>query len=52
MNLPWLAADPGVNLNEPGTGRLWDDPIEYITVKMTYEQGMGDTPDDYYTLVY
>lgn len=50
MNLPWLAADPGVNLSEPGTGRLWDDPTEYITVKMTYEPGVGDTPDDSYIL--
>ena len=32
MNLPWLAADPGVGLSEPGTARLWDDPTEYITV--------------------
>ena len=50
MNLPWLATDPGVNLSEPGTGRLWDDPIEYITVKLTFEPGVGDTPDDYYIL--
>ncbi len=50
MNLPWLAADPGVNLSEPGTGRLWDDPTEYITVRMTFQQGVGDTPDDYYLL--
>ncbi len=49
-NLPWLAADPGVNLSEPGTGKLWDDPIEYITVKLTFEPGVGDTPDDYYIL--
>ena len=50
MNLPWLAADPGVNLSEPGTGKLWDDPTEYITVKMTFDSGVGDTPDDYYIL--
>jgi len=50
MNLPWLAADRGVILSEPGTGRLWDDPIEYVTVKMTFEAGVGDTPDDYYIL--
>ncbi|MFQ5778779.1 MAG: hypothetical protein ACE5IP_12305 [Terriglobia bacterium] len=49
-NLPWVAADPGVNLSEPGTGRLWDDPTEYITVKMTFGPGAGDTPDDYYIL--
>ena len=50
-NLPWLAVDPGVNLAEPGTGKLWDDPTEYITVKMTFEPGVGDTPDDYYILI-
>ncbi len=50
LNLPWLAADPGVNLSEPGTGRLWDDPTEYITVTMTFEPGVGNTPDDYYIL--
>ncbi len=50
MNLPWLAADPGVNLSEPGTGTLWDDPTEYITVKMTFGPGVGDTPEDYYIL--
>ncbi len=50
VNLPWLAKDPGVVLGEPGTGKLFDDPTEYITVKMTYEAGVGDTPDDYYDL--
>lgn len=50
MNLPWVAADPGVILGEPGTGKLWDEPADYITVKMTFEPGVGDTPDDYYLL--
>ncbi|MDY7091698.1 MAG: DUF6503 family protein [Acidobacteriota bacterium] len=50
VNLPWLAKDPGVNLGEPGTAKLWDDPTEYHTVKMTYDPGVGDTPDDYYVL--
>lgn len=50
VNLPWLAKDPGVILGEPGTGKLFDDPTEYVTVKMTYESGVGDTPDDYYVL--
>ncbi|MCZ6490345.1 MAG: hypothetical protein O7A06_07425 [Acidobacteria bacterium] len=50
LNLPWVAADPGVILSEPGTGRLWDDPTEYITVKMAFEPGVGDTPDDDYVL--
>lgn len=50
LNLPWLTMDPGVLLGEPGTGRLWDDPTEYATVMMTFEGGVGDTPDDYYEL--
>lgn len=50
LNLPWLAMDPGVILGEPGKAKLWDDPTEYITVKMTFEPGVGDTPDDYYVL--
>ncbi|NJL29671.1 MAG: hypothetical protein HC897_18155 [Thermoanaerobaculia bacterium] len=50
VNLPWMAKDPGVILGEPGTARLWDDPTDYVTVKMTYGEGVGDTPGDYYTL--
>lgn len=50
LNLPWLVKDPGVVLGEPGTGTLWDDPAEYTTVRVTYEPGTGDTPDDYYVL--
>ena len=50
VNLPWLTQDPGVVLGEPGTAKLWDDATEYITIRMTYEAGVGDTPDDYYVL--
>ncbi|MCI0450995.1 MAG: hypothetical protein L0Z51_01240 [Candidatus Latescibacteria bacterium] len=50
VNLPWLTQDPGVILSEPGTGRLRDDSVEYVTVMMTFEPGTGDTPDDYYRL--
>ncbi len=50
VNLPWLTQDPGVILSEPGTGRLRDDPVEYVTIMMTFEPGTGDTPDDYYRL--
>ena len=49
-SLPWLTQDDGVNLGEPGTGTLFDDPTEYITVRMTFDAGVGDTPDDYYVL--
>ena len=50
VNLPWLAKDPGVILGKPGKARLRDDPKEYLTVKVTYEAGVGDTPRDYYVL--
>lgn len=50
LNLVWLAKDPGVILGEPGTARLWDDPTDYLTVKITYAAGVGDTPRDYYLL--
>jgi len=50
VNLPWLAKDPGVLLGQPGKAKLWDDPTEYITIKVTYESGVGDTPEDYYVL--
>jgi hypothetical protein len=50
LNLPWLTMDDGVVLGAPGSEKLWDDPVEYITVKMEFEPGVGDTPDDYYVL--
>ena len=50
LNLPWMALDPGVELSDAGTAKLFDDPTEYKTVKMTFGEGVGDTPDDYYIL--
>ncbi len=50
LNLPWLTMDPGVYLGQPEAGRLWDDPTEYVTVKMTFGESVGDSPDDYYVL--
>ncbi|MFQ5512433.1 MAG: hypothetical protein ACE5EO_11365 [Candidatus Krumholzibacteriia bacterium] len=50
VNLPWLTQDPGVLLGEVSSATLWDDPTSYITVRMTFEAGVGDTPDDYYVL--
>jgi hypothetical protein len=50
LNLPWLTQDPGVNLGAPGTGTLPGDATEYVTVRMTFDAGVGDTPDDYYLL--
>ena len=50
LNLPWLTQDPGVILAPPQEGQLWDDPVRYLTIRMTFESGVGDTPDDYYVL--
>ena len=50
LNLPWLARDPGVQLGEPDRARLWDDPLDYVTIRITYGEGVGDTPKDYYVL--
>lgn len=50
LNLPWLTRDPGVVLGPPQEGRLWDDPTKYVSIRMTFGSGVGDTPDDYYVL--
>lgn len=50
LNLPWLASDPGVNLSKVGQGQIPGDAADYRTVKMTFDPGTGDTPDDYYIL--
>lgn len=42
--------DPGVNIGPPGTGTLPGDPTEYVTLRMTFDEGVGDTPDDHYVL--
>lgn len=48
--LPWLTQDPGVNLTVEGPVKILDDPTEYTAVRMTFDEGVGDTPDDYYVL--
>ncbi len=50
LNLPWLSKDPGLNLPKPETDPIFDDPTEYITVRITFDPGVGDTPDDYYKI--
>jgi hypothetical protein len=50
LDLPWLTGDPGVVLGPPGREKLWDDPTEYISIRMEFEPGVGDTPNDYYVL--
>ncbi len=46
FGLPFLFADPGVNLEALGTKEL--NGKEYNVVKATYDPGVGDTPDDDY----
>lgn len=46
--MPWILEDDGVILSEPGTGKLPDDDTEYKTITMTFEAGVGETPDDKY----
>lgn len=51
LNLPWLTMDPGVHLAvEEGTRKLPFDDTEYVPVRMTFDSGVGDTPDDWYLL--
>ena len=50
LNLPWLTRDPGVVLRHEGLRRLARDTTEYEAVRMTFEPGTGDTPNDYYVL--
>ena len=49
VGMPFVLADPGVNhdLTEPVTldGRRYD------TVRVTFDPGTGDAPDDYYVLL-
>lgn len=49
-NLMFLTQDPGVNLEYKGTARLFDEPTEFLTVRMTFDPGVGDTPNDTYLL--
>lgn len=49
-NLPWLVRDDGVRLAYEGTTTILDEPTEYHAVRMTFEAGTGDSPDDYYVL--
>jgi hypothetical protein len=49
-NLPWLTRDPGVRLASEGTAKLPGDSTDYMTLRMTFERGVGDSPRDYYVL--
>lgn len=49
-DLPWLTRDPGVRLASEGTAKLPGDATEYPTVRMTFDEGVGDSPRDYFVL--
>ncbi len=46
--VPFVMADPGVKVATAGQGSLEDKT--YDLVKVTFEAGTGDAPDDYYIL--
>ncbi len=46
FGLPFLLADPGTIREEMGTVSV--DETTYDVVKVGYEEGIGDSPDDYY----
>lgn len=50
LNLPWLVEDPGVVLTEFGQRKLPGDDTDYFSIKVSYEDGVGDTSRDYYRL--
>lgn len=49
-NLPWLTRDPGVRLASEGTAELPGDVTEYLAVRMTFDEGVGDSPRDSFLL--
>lgn len=48
--LPYLAADPGVNLSEAGKATI--NGITYDKVLMTFGENVGDSPKDQYVLYF
>ena len=50
LNLPWLVKDPGVILAGPESQKLFDDATDWMVLRVTYDSGVGDTPDDWYEL--
>ena len=47
--MPFVLADPGVNLESAGDMMAEDQ--RYDLVRVTFESGTGDAPDDYYLLL-
>ena len=50
LNMPWITQDPGVILNEIGTGSYPTSDREFAKVEMTFQPGTGETPGDRYVL--
>ena len=46
--VPFVFADPGTRFEDLGIVRVGDQ--NYYSIKVTYESGTGDTPEDYYKL--
>lgn len=46
VGVPWVLADPGTKFDRMEDAEL--DGTSYRLVKVSYEQGTGDSPDDYY----
>lgn len=46
--VPFVFADPGTLFEDLGIVKLGDQ--QYHAIKVTYESGTGDTPEDYYIL--
>ncbi len=49
--LPWLTQDKGVKLEYlDDEGQLPESKSSFLSIKMTFEESVGDTPQDYYIL--
>jgi hypothetical protein len=48
--LPFLTQDPGVNLEYTGMGRFPTAEKDYHQLRVTFDAGIGDSPDDYYVI--
>ena len=48
LGMPFVAADPGTHYERLADAEL--DGVMHRLVKLTYEDGTGDAPDDYYVL--
>ncbi len=47
--IPFLMSDPGINIEDTGTRML--EGNEYRSVKVSFDDGVGDAPDDEYILL-